>query len=279
MHKNYVIFFLFFLLLFSCKNNPKVILVATKDAYLSSLYPTTNFDGKREAFVNFGYGTKKNIDEEIFITYPALYLTNSQEDKSAFIIGGFDFSKLKKKVNSAYLRFFINYSLENRKRIPLIIRPVIREWKEDVINFNSIYLVDSLGYLTYSSIVETDLNKCKIIYFNIMKTDVYKDVIPFKKPAMQISVDITNMINEIIEKNKKIYGFLIEAMDMENPNYFCTNLSNVLVDIGVLEILSSEIFYWDGKVPSNFTISNGKWAKVKNKAKGKIKYIPRIEVY
>ena len=85
-----------------------IIIPATKDASLSSLLPDTNIGGKNE-IENKGYGTKKFIKGSD-ITYPAMYLYSGEENiKDAFIIGGFDLSKIDGEIKNASLKFYINY--------------------------------------------------------------------------------------------------------------------------------------------------------------------------
>ncbi|MBN2545456.1 MAG: DNRLRE domain-containing protein [Spirochaetes bacterium] len=265
---------LFIVLLLNC--NRLVILPAYKDVYISSIYPDINFNGKREADKGFGYGTKKNVSDN-YITYPALYLTNSEDEKASIIIGGFDLNSVKKDIIHASLKFFINWASNDRKNITIFIRPVLQEWHEDKITFNDVYQKSDSGYIL-GNIAERDDKLCKIIVFDIKKNDYKDNTIPFSGSYKTVSVNITEIIKKVINDKRKFYGFLIEPMDLNDFRYITTNMSNVISDIGIIEIACIEWFTWDGMIPAYFYLKNGRWINLKNKAKNKMKYIPRIEI-
>jgi len=265
---------LLMILLFSCK---KVIIIpAVKDAFVTSVYPDINFSGKDEAVKGFGYGTKKSISDN-YITYPALYLINSDDEKASFLIGGFDLNSVKNEVFHASLKFFINYASNDRKNITIFIRPVLQDWDDDKITFNDIYQIHDNDFVL-KGLAENKDNLCKIIVFDIKKNDFKNNIIPFAGSYKIVSVNITDIVKNVINDKRKFYGFLIESMDLNDFRYITTDRSNIISDIGIIEIVPVEWFNWEGIIPDNYFLKNGNWINLKNKAKNKIKYIPRIEI-
>lgn len=273
--KKLLFFISFVFLLFSCFDK-KLVLPAKKDLYVTSLYPEVNFNGKNEALPFYGYGTKKAVGNKGNITYPALYLSNSDNDRSSFLVGGFDLSSFKKEVKSAHLSLFINYASQDRKRVTLFIRPILYDWDEKRITFKDVY--KSIGEADYvlSDFIEKDDRFCKEIIITTQKNDFVDLTLPFKKGGKRLLIEITDIINRYISQKKNFYGFLVETIAMNNPDYITTTYFNKLADIGVIEFISEEFFSWDGKIPTSFSSSKFEWLKIKNRAKGKVKYIPHI---
>jgi len=253
--------------------------LATKDAQLSSLYPDINISGKNEPFKGIGYGTIKKI-EGGYITYPAMYI-NSSDDyniKESFIIGGFDLSKINGDVMHASLKFYINYSSNIRKNVCIILRPVKIKWDDEKITYLDIYK-DTQMNAELLPIVESNENKCKIIVFNIKKnSEADSNAIPFKDSYRTVSIDVTDMVTTWIKEPEKYHGFLIDPMWRDDIRYCTTDYSNQISDFGIIEIASTEWYNWDGVIPEYFYLDNGSWINIDNKATGKIKYIPRLEI-
>ena len=67
-------------------------------------------------------------------------------------------------------------------------------------------------------------------------------------------------------------------MCRDDFRYRTSNISNEIADFGIIEVASAEWYYWDGKIPESFKSGKCNWLDVINKAKGKLKYIPRLEI-
>lgn len=264
--KIYIYFFILFLT-FSC--NKKVTILATKDATLFNNYPEINFNGKKIVSEKLGYQTVKN-NKYGKITYPALYIGSGNPDsiKDAFVIGGFDVTNIKPNFKKSLLKFFINYSSFTRKNITIVIRPIKKEWDEEKVNYFSFYKsIESGSELTNT--VESNEKKCKIIVFDVKESkekDYYE--IPFNKNGKEICINITDMVRNCIKDQSLKNGFLIDPLWMSDLRYRTTTETREISFTGIIEIGSSEWLYWESS-NSNF----------KNKAKGKIKYVPRIEIF
>jgi len=265
---------LLMIVFFNCEK--LIVIPAVKDAYVTSVYPDINFNGKVESVKGSGYGTRKNISDN-FITYPVLYLINSEDEKASFLIGGFDLNSVKKNVVHASLKFFINYASNDRKNVTVFIRPLLEEWDDDKITFNDVYRI-SENEFALKNLAEKNDKLCKIIVFDIKKNDYKNNILPFAGSYKTVSINITDIVKKLIADKQKFYGFLIEPMEISDFRYITTDRSNIISDIGIIEIIPVEWFDWNGVIPDNFLLKNGKWSNLKNKAKNKIKYIPRIEI-
>lgn len=273
----FIIFFIFIIFIFSCSK--KVIIPATKDAALFSELPKINFSGKNEAKDNVGYITKKRVKDG-FITYPAMYLYSGSNGalKESFIVGGFDLSGIRNKIKHASLKFFVNYSSTTRKNVCIFIRPVKKHWDESKITYLDIY-TNTKSNAELKDMIDINEKRVKLIVFDVKENNtqnIYS--IPLKNAKKVVSVDVTNIVNEWIKDPEKNHGFLIDPMWMDDFRYITTNEYKEISDFGVIEIATTEWFDWNGIVPEDFNLKEGKWINIKNNAVNKIKYIPRLEI-
>ncbi len=253
-------------LTFCCK---KEIILATKDVALFNNYPEINFNGKEIISDQLGYQTVKN-NKYAKITYPALYIGSGNPDsiKDAFVLSGFDFTNVKPNFKKAVLKFFINYSSFTRRNVMITIRPLKKDWDEKKVNYLSFYQSIESG-AEVTDLVENNEKNCILALFDINETqekDYYE--IPFNKSNKQVCIDITLIVREWIKKPDKNHGILIDPLWMSELRYKTTNKAKELSPTGIIEVASSEWFFWDSPIP-----------EFKNNAKGKIKYVPRIEIY
>jgi hypothetical protein len=270
---------LFFLIILSSACHKAFIIPAQKDAWLSSSMRDSNISGKNQPVKGKGFGSRKRIKGG-FITYPSMYIysSNEENEKDSFIVGGFDLSGIKGEIVHASLKFYINYASVSRKNICIFVRPVNSFWDEDKIKFSDIYN-DSNNILT-DSIAEYDDKKCLLILFNINKngSENFREL-PSPGSYRTVSINVTKYVKEwaLLKKNEN--GFLIDPLTNGDLRYRTTDHNNVISDFGVIEIASREWFGWDGKVPDFFYAEKEKWMDVKNNAEGKIKFIPRLEIF
>jgi len=266
-----IIFIFVLLFLFSCFR--KVVVLAEKDATLFSNYPDINFSGKKIISEDLGFQTVKN-NKNGRITYPALYLGSGNPDsiKDSFVIGGFNLNNIDPNFKKARLKFFINYSSFTRRNVIIFIRPVKKEWDEERITYSDIY-IQKEGEIKLTDMIEQDEKKCKLIIFNVEQTlekDYYE--IPFSHSKKELSLDITSIVREWVKNPISNHGLLIDPLPMSDLRYCTTNESKELSPTGTIEIASSEWFYLEN-------ISDFRFLPVKNNAKNKLKYPPRIELY
>lgn len=273
-----ILVLLFFILCsLSCKKT--IIIPAQKDAFLSNNMPDKNISGKNEPVKGKGFGTKKRVAHG-YVTYPAMYLNSNIDGnvKDAFIVGGFDLSSIKGEIIHASLKFFINYASNTRKRICIFIRPIKEEWDENTITYLDIYKTAGPNAKLHS-IVESDENKCILIIFDIKKNnedDLTR--IPFRDANRIVSINVTAIVKQWIKNPSTNHGFLIDPMWMDDFRYCTTNAANEISNFGIIEIGTTEWFDWEGKVPSYFYCKHEKWIDIENRAFGKIKYIPGLEI-
>ena len=269
--KIFLIFYLF--LLFSCEK--KDILLSSKDAALFSNFPQKNISGKNYDD-NFGLGAIKKIDNQA-LTYPAMYLGSGGADsvKDAFVVGGFDLKRIKKNIKSAKFKFYINYSSSTLKNVIIFVRPILEEWDEQSVNYFSFYQSDESGSYLRTN-VERNESLCKLIVFDVKRNeDRDFSVIPYPNSYRVVSIDVTSIVKQWVENSNTNFGLLIDPMWKTDLRYCTVNNSNELSDFGIIEIATSEWLYWNKNSSKNLS---EKWLLAKNKALGRVKFVPRIEV-
>ena len=271
--KKIILFFLFFSY---CSCSQIIIVPAKKDVLLSSGMRDKNINGKNEPLFGNGFGTRKRVKNG-YVTYPAMYLFggDEEENKDAFLLGGFDFSSINGEIKHASLKFFINYVSNTRNNLCVFVRPVKRSWDEKEISYNNIFTKN--GGLT--SFVESNDNQCLLIVLNVIRNEIGNlERIPFLSAKKEVSIDITNIVRKWIKNPSENYGLLIDPMSRNDPRYCTTNNYNEIADFGIIEIATTEWYEWNGKVPVDFGSKEVEWINIENKAMGKIKYIPRLEI-
>lgn len=266
------------ILICSCKK--KVLIPATKDALLSSDMPDTNYSGKHEAVPGKGYGVKKRVRDG-FVTYPALYLSSSDENtaKDAFILGGFDLGAIQGEVVYARLKFFINYASVDMRNVCIFVRPVVKAWDETTITFHDIYKSVNMGSL-YTDMVDYHDEKGLIIVFDLHKSSSEDfTILPCPGSRRIVSINVTKIIKRWVQDPDMYHGLLVDPMWRDDFRYVTTNKSKQIADFGVIEVGTSEWYTWDGMVPNDFTIDEYDWVDVRNESRGRMMYVPHLEVH
>jgi hypothetical protein len=259
----------------SCTDK-QVQLAATQDAFVTGSRPQTVYDGKSEPVPGYGYGTRKRLYEGS-VTYPALYLGVGGSDtvKDAVFLGGFDISGIEGKIEHATLVFFINYMSSTRKRICLFVRPVNKKWSESDLSYNDVF-VDTLPGADLTDLVNPDEKRAKLVVFDSNVTrNLDEPVIPNRGAYRYVKIDVTDIVTGWQNSPDTNNGLMLDPMWMSDYRYITTNDSDELTDFGIIEIVPSEWFDWDGTVPESFS---GEWLPVTNRAFRKTRMVPHLEL-
>ncbi len=226
--------------------------------------------GHNEAARGSGYGGVI-YDSGSAITYPSLYLTNSDpvSGSSAILMGGFNVIKKDIKIKKAYLILSVNYSAEALKNVSISISPVLKYWEE--------------GNVSYKFAEETASSSStlkKDFYFNIDKTSVSYtyDSVPLSHRKTSVTFDITGIVKGWSEGSIPNYGLAIRTTARGAAGYKTVTNKNLVSDVAMIEFVPVELFDWNGTVPSYFRSNSGTWKKLKNNAFNKVELIPRIIV-
>lgn len=226
--------------------------------------------GHNEASPGSGYGGVI-YESGSAVTYPSLYLTNSDpvSGSSAILLGGFNVTKKDIKIKKAYLILSVNYSAETLKDVSISISPILKYWEE--------------GYLSYKFIEDaapSDSGLKKDFYFNIDKTPVtYKyDSVPFSVWNTSVTFDITGIVKGWTDGSVPNYGLAIRTAARGAPGYKTVTNKDMISDVAMIEFIPVELFDWNGTVPSYFRSNSGTWKKLKNNAFNKVELTPRIIV-
>ena len=257
-----------------CSCSRSLIIPADYDAALCSSFPNDNISG-HNIHGHLGLGDYHIIDGDVF-TFPAAYIGSNRgsDGKDAVALGGFDLTQIPPNFKRARLKFYINYAAADRRDVMLFVRPILMPWSDDTCTFNTFYRYDTaIDDYTLRKNAAADDHHSVLAMFDLRGNNADEEtiVIPFPHSYRTVSINITDILRKAIKQPDTFYGLLLDPMSSLDYRYRTVNNRNEISDFGIIQIATAE---W---LSFNETDKDG-IKYMRNKALGKMKYVPRIEV-
>ena len=258
-----------------CSCSRLVIVPAGYDAALCSSFADDNISG-HNIHGSLGLGGYNIVNGEV-LTFPAAYIgsNRSSDGKDAIALGGFDLSEIRSNFKAARLKFYINYASSYRSNVMLFVRPIFIPWDDDTCSFSAFYLYDyDIDDYVLRPDAAADDQHSRLAVFNIRanhESDETSTVIPFAHSYKTVTINITGIIREAVKHPDKFCGLLLDPMSSLDYRYRTKNEHNEIADSGIIQIAAAE---W-----MTFSETDRDGIRyMRNRAKGRIKYVPRIEI-
>lgn len=248
----------------SCRDSARFY--PEQEVSLFTELPFCRADTIHEAAPGLGYGAAF-CQENGFVSYPALYLSNDDEiTGESFILLGFP--KVADENQSAryVLELSVNYAQRQLNNLEIRLYPIVKAWNAQTINYSQFkageYIKEDL-FLRY--------------YFSLEAVRLPEKIksLPFECVPQTLQFDLTPLKNEMAAW----HGVAVFVASTGNSDYITSGKGKMVCSSGSLELIPSCWNEWNGIADSSFSIPYGEWLYVKNKLYRKKKYCPVLKVF
>ena len=260
----FAIFIIVLFQIISCQN--VVENYPKQEVSLFTGLPFNRADTIHEMSPGLGYGAVF-CQENGFVSYPALYLSNDDElTGESFIM--LDFPEVTSDCQNAeyILELPINYVQRRLNNLEIRLYPILKPWDSEKITYSEVksgeYIKDDL-FLRY--------------YFSLEKVRLPEKikVLPFEKRPQILQCNLTPLKNEM----KNWHGIAIFFASVGNSDYITSGTGNMICSSGSVELIPSCWQEWNGVPDKTFSIPYGDWISIKNKLYRKGKYRPVLKTF
>lgn len=259
-----VIFIIAIWLMVSCQNIGQIY--PEQEVSLFTGLPTNRADTIHEMAPGFGYGAIF-CQENGFISYPALYLSNDDEIfGESFVLLGFSKITSDESDIQYVLELPVNYAQRQLNNLEIRLYPIFKPWDSNKITYSHFnsgnYIKDDL-FLRY--------------YFSLEKVRLPEKIkfLPFENKPQILQCDLTPLKNEM----SKWYGVAIFFASTGNSDYITSGKGKMVCSSGSVELIPSCWQNWSGITDESFSLPYGKWLPVKNKLYRTGKYSPVLKTF